>query len=199
MLAMDLMGPLPTTKRRNTQLLVIVDHYSKWVELFPLTQATSAKMANVIEREIFCRYGAPKCILSDNGTNFRSRIIQNLCEAWGIKHKFLSPYHPQANITERVNRNIRAVLSSYVAQKHSAWDEYLPAVALALRTAVSETTGYSPAMLTYGREMRLPLDRALEEESEEFESRIKHQTELISKLHTIHKNTRNRMERAQAQ
>lgn len=196
-LAMDLMGPLPTTSKQNTQLLVVVDHFSKWIEIFPMRKATASKIAEIVEKEIFCRYGAPKSILSDNGSNFKSRIMQNLCNSWGINHKFISPYHPQANITERINRNIRAILATYIGQKHNKWDEFLPAVALALRTAVSDTTGYSPSLLTFGREIRLPLDRALEESGEEFESRKAHCTELITKLSSIYALARTHIEKAQ--
>ena len=199
MLAMDLIGPLPTTANRNTQLLVVVDHFSKWVELFPLTKATAPKIATILENEIFCRYGSPKRILSDNGTNFRSKCLRQLCSAWGITQKFLSPYHPQSNITERINRNIRAILSSYIAQKHTKWDQYLAAVGLALRTAVSDTTGYSPSMLTFGREIKLPIDRAVETDSEEMQSRILHKTDLINKLQSLYTNTRMNIEKAQAQ
>jgi len=197
MIAMDLMGPLPTTKNRNTQLLVIVDHFSKWTELFALRNATAANIAKVVEREIFCRYGAPKYILTDNGTNFRSKMLRSVCAAWGIKQKFTSPYHPQANLTERINRTIRGCLSSYIAEKHNKWDEYLPAVSLAMRTAVSDTTGYSPAMLIFGREMKLPLDRSLEQDDEEFFDRTVYQTDLIHKLQSIYAKTMHNMDKAQ--
>jgi len=196
MLTMDLMGPLPLTAKRNTQLLVVVDHFSKWVELFPLTNGTANKIASIIEREIFCRFGAPKSILTDNGTNFRSKCLHQLCKAWGIKQKFTSPYHPQANLTERINRTLRGCLSTYIADKQKKWDEYLPAVALALRTAVSDTTGYSPSMLVFGREILTPLDRNLEISSEDFSSRIAFQTDLISKLGHIYSKVRQNIEKA---
>ena len=200
MLACDLMGPLPVTQRRNTQLLVIVDHFSKWVELFALPKATALSVSRKLEQEVFCRWGAPSSLLSDNGTQFTSNILKNVCKTWGIKQKFTSVYHPQANITERINRNIVAIIRTYVERKHSKWDEFLPEVALALRTAVSDTTGYSPCMLNMGREIRTPFDRRLEDDDDsEFQSRIEAKNSLIEKLESIYSLARMNIEKAQEQ
>jgi hypothetical protein len=198
-LAIDLMGPFPQTQRKNTQLLVVVDHFSKWVELFPLPKATAAAVARKLEQEAFCRFGAPRHLLSDNGRNLASNIMKSVCKTWGIKHKFTTYYHPQANITERINKNIGAIMRTYVARRHAKWDEYLPEVALALRTAVSDTTGFSPCMLNFGREIQTPLDRRLEDEDDgDFESRIEHKNSLIERLEEIYIQARSNTEKAQA-
>jgi len=181
-LAIDFMGPLPVTRRKNTQLLVVVDHFTKWVELFALPDSKADRVCKVLENEIFCRWGAPKYILSDNATNFRGKYLAKLCKTWNTKHKYTSTYHPQSNIAERVNRNIRAILSSYIAEKHTKWDEYLATTAFALRTAVSDTTGFSPSFLNLGRELNLPFDRNLSHDANEFASRKEYNIELITKL-----------------
>ncbi len=200
LLAMDLMGPLPRTRRGNTQLLVVVDHFSKWVELFPIRKATATAVANKLEQEIFCRWGAPSALLSDNGTQFTSKIVKKVCQNWGIKQKFTTFYHPQANITERINRNIVAIIRTYVERKHAKWDEFLPEVGLALRTAVSDTTGYSPCMLNLGREISTLFDRSLEDEDDyEFQSRIEHKNSLIENLESVYAKARLSIEKAQSQ
>jgi hypothetical protein len=182
MLALDLMGPLPKTKNGKTQLLVVVDHFTKWVELFALRDGKADKVCKVVESEIFCRWGSPKAILSDNATNFRGHIFDKLCKTWNVKHKFTTPYHPQCNITERINCNVKSVLTTFINKNHKKWDEYLPSTALALRTAISDTTGFSPSMMNLGREISLPFDRNLEEFSDDFKSRLKYQSELVNKL-----------------
>ena len=126
--------------------------------------------------------------------------MKNLMNAWGIKQKFTTTYYPQSNITERVNRNIRAMLSSYCNSKHSKWDEYLPETALALRTALHTTTGFSPAMLTYGREPRLPLDNLVHPTSEDqTHSRTEYATQLIDRLSTLYSQAKLNIEKATAQ
>jgi len=130
MLAMDLISPLPKTQRQNEHLLVVTDHFTKWVELFPLREATAPKIAEKLENKIFCRFGRPHSILSDNGSQFVSNLMSKLCRTWGIKEKHTTTYHPQANITERVNKNIVAILRSYVDRKHTKWNEQLPLVAI---------------------------------------------------------------------
>jgi hypothetical protein len=200
MLAIDLMGPLPTTQKGNTQLLVVVDHFSKWVELFPLRKATAQAVAQKLENEIFCRWGAPSSLLSDNGKQFISHLVKKLCKNWGVRQKFTSYYHPQCNITERVNKNIVAIIRTYVDRKHNRWDEFLPQVGMALRTAVSDTTGYSPAMLNFGRDMKTLFDRRLESDTEEeFESRIEYKNALIDRLESVYVIARRNMEKAQGQ
>ncbi|OXA39085.1 Transposon Ty3-G Gag-Pol polyprotein [Folsomia candida] len=197
MLAMNLMGPLPRSANRNTYLLVVVDHFCKWVELFALKDATAPLIARTLEREIFCRFGAPASILSDNATNFRGKILANLMKAWGIEQKFTTTYHPQGNITERVNRNLRAMLSAYTHSTHSKWDEFLPETALALRTAVHSSTGFSPALLNLGREPKLPLDYAVNPvHSAGFDSRIDYSTKLIDRLASLYSQAKLNIEKS---
>jgi hypothetical protein len=182
MLALDLMGPLPRSKNGKTMLLVVVDHFTKWVELFALRDAKADRICEILESEIFSRWGSPKSILSDNATNFRGNVFAKMCKSWGIHHKFATPYHPQCNLTERINRSVKNVIISYVHSNHKKWDEYLSSTALALRTAVSDTTGFSPCLLNLGREIALPFDRNLENFSDDFESRIDYQSELVKNL-----------------
>ncbi|CAL8085376.1 unnamed protein product [Orchesella dallaii] len=199
MLAIDLVGPLPITKNRKTQILCVVDHFTKWVELFAIRDAKAHTICKILEAEVFSRWGSPATLLSDNATNFRGKTFETLCRSWNVKHKFTTTYHPQANMSERVNRNIRAILTSYVGNKHNRWDDYLPYVSLALRTAVSDTTGYSPSMLNLGREISLPFDRSVEEYNDDFDSRIQYQSELVNKLSSVYALARLRIEKSQIQ
>ncbi|CAF3407328.1 unnamed protein product [Rotaria socialis] len=66
-IGMDIMGPFPTTARQKRFLLVIVDYFTRWIELFPLNSITSIDITNILTNEIFSKYGLPKHIVSDNG------------------------------------------------------------------------------------------------------------------------------------
>jgi hypothetical protein len=87
-------------------VLVVIDDFTKWVEIFPLrdaSDATAARIGKVLKESGFCRFGMPKTLVSDNGTNFTSSIMKYLCSQWNIIQRFTS-YHPQSNLTKRVNR-----------------------------------------------------------------------------------------------
>ena len=117
-IAMDLMGPLPCSPTGHQHLLVIVDHLSKFCLLFPLKRATGRVLAAVL-RHVFCTFGAPARLLSDNAPNMLSTSISKLLSDWGIKHSLTTPYHPQTNWCERVNRNLKSFLACFSGTKHS--------------------------------------------------------------------------------
>ncbi|KAL2086044.1 hypothetical protein ACEWY4_017103 [Coilia grayii] len=147
MLGLDLMGPLPQSSLRNTQLLVVVDYHTRWVELFPLRQATAEAISKCLVKDVLTRWGAPTYLLSDRGPQFVSDVLKDVCARWGVIQKLTTVYHPQTNLTERVNRTLKTMLSSYVGNQHKLWDMHLPELRFAINTAVQESTSHSPAEL----------------------------------------------------
>ncbi|CAF1444117.1 unnamed protein product [Rotaria sp. Silwood1] len=115
-IGVDIMGPFPITQRQKQYLLVVVDYFTRWVELFPLRTTTSSDIANILVNEIICRWGCPTYILSDNGPQFIYELFTNICSSLGIKNKNTSNYHPQTNMTERVNRNLKPMLAQYAQE-----------------------------------------------------------------------------------
>ena len=65
MLGMDFMGPLPRSKKGNLYLLVVVDYYTRWVELFPMRDSKTPRLCQLLRDEILTRWGVPKYIVSD--------------------------------------------------------------------------------------------------------------------------------------
>uniref|UniRef100_A0A671TWU2 Gypsy retrotransposon integrase-like protein 1 n=1 Tax=Sparus aurata TaxID=8175 RepID=A0A671TWU2_SPAAU len=162
MLGMDLMGPFPRSSKQNVYLLVFVDYYSKWVELFPLRKATAETISQVLVKDILTRWGLPDFILSDRGSQFVSSVFETVCRTWNVGHKLTSAYHPQTNLTERVNRTLKTMVASYVGNQHKHWDKYLAEFRFAINSAVQESTGVSPAELNLSRSLRGPLDVVLQ-------------------------------------
>ncbi|CAF3221850.1 unnamed protein product [Rotaria sp. Silwood2] len=157
-IGMDILGPLPTTARQKRFLLVVVDYFTRWIELFPLRSTTSNDIANILTNEIFSRYGLPKHIVSDNGPQFVSNLFKNFCDILGIKQNLTANYHPQSNMTERVNRTLKPLIAIYAQQRPNSWDNEIQKLAFAIRTAVNDTTGETPAFMMFGRDPRGPLD-----------------------------------------
>ena len=78
-----------------------------------------------------------------------------------VKHKLTTAYHPQTNMTERVNHTLKSMIAAYVDDNHGKWDQYLPEFRFAINSAVQETTGVTPAELQMGRKLNSPLDNIL--------------------------------------
>jgi len=157
----DVTGPLPKTRRGNRFILVVVDYFTKWVELFPLQCTKAAVIAQLFLDDVICRFGFPVRVISDNGAQFLSKIFMQLCNLLGIQHQRTPLYHPQSNLSERVNRTIKPILASLAHNDSKTWDLKLSQIAFALRTAPSESTANSPAFLMFGRHPREPLDLLL--------------------------------------
>jgi hypothetical protein len=107
--------------------------------------------------EYCCRYGWPESVRTDNGTQFTSKLWSEICEKIGIRGRKTVVYRPKVNPTERHNRTIKQCIKSYV-DTHKEWDRHLSAIAFAIRTSPSDTTGFTPAALTFGRELPQPTD-----------------------------------------
>ena len=154
-LCIDIVGPLPRSSKGYGFILVISDCFTKFSCLFPLRRATAAAVCRVVEDEIFLVYGTPQYIISDNGVQFRSKEFGSLCEQYRTKILFNAPYHPQANPAERVNRVLKTMIASYVADNHRKWDTLLPKVGCAMRTSKHEVIGHTPFYANFGREHHL--------------------------------------------
>lgn len=152
--AIDLFGPLPKSLENYQWILIVEDVSTRWVELFPLTEATAERCATILLEEIFLRYGMPRSLITDNGTQFISAIMQQLTHILGIQQVFTPLYHPEANPVERKNRDLKTQLAIHVKDDHTSWPEHLSAVRFAMNTAKCQSTGHSAAYLTFGRELR---------------------------------------------
>jgi transposase InsO family protein len=158
-ITVDLMGPYPKGSLQSIYLLVVVDMFSKLVEMFPLRQAKTENVTDKL-RLVCCRWGVPRVIVSDNGTQFTSRHYIEWCKSLSIKPFFISAYHPQANLTERYNQTIKSMIIATI-ERCKDWDLHIPELSFALATACNDSTKFSPAYLNTGREFRTPFDNAM--------------------------------------
>lgn len=93
---------------------------------------------------------------SDQGRNFESSILAKTLEAFGVNKTRTTAYHPQGDgMVERFNRSLLQLLRAYVKKKED-WEQYLPLVLYAYRTAVHSSTGVSPFQLMFGRTQEFP-------------------------------------------
>lgn len=152
----DLVGPLPRSNKGHTWLLNMQDRFTKWTEIRPLRRATATDVLQHITKAIVLRHGCPEEVLSDNGTQLKSAKLSSEIQKMGIRHRFTPAYAPQCNPVERTNRTIKTMIAQYVKKRHRTWDEHLDEIQFAYNTATHEATGYTPAYLNHGRELRRP-------------------------------------------
>jgi transposase InsO family protein len=93
-------------------LLVFIDTFSGWVEVFPTKKETSQVVAKALLEEIIPRYGVPEAIGSDNGPAFVSKVLKGLAQAMGANWKLHCEYNPQSSgQVERMNRTLKETLA----------------------------------------------------------------------------------------
>ncbi|GFX09425.1 retrovirus-related Pol polyprotein from transposon 412 [Trichonephila clavipes] len=149
----------PYMRKRNRYLLVITDHFSKWLEIIPLKKATAKVIADSLFDNYLSRYGAPIKMINDNGPQFISEIFEHLSNRLGIQHVKTVVYRSQSNRTERVNHDLVQMIVSYVNDNLETWDQFLREFTYAIRTSVNETTGKTPAELFLGRKLITPFQK----------------------------------------
>ena len=160
--AMDLLDMSVTTARGNRYVLVIVDCFTRWTEAFPLPDKTAQSVADAFFNNVVCRFGMPIVIHSDQGREFENKILHELCLIGGSHKTRTSPYHPESDgMVERFNRTLLMMLAMVAGKNRDDWDVLLPAVMMAYRSSVHESTGYSPYRLMFGEECTLPMDIGL--------------------------------------
>lgn len=153
----DLIGPFPRSTKGYRFALVLQDTFTKWIEVAPLRNATAREVKDKFQDLILFRYGSPGVILTDNGSQFTSKLFGKITDEWKIRQVFTAPYSPQSNPTERSNRVLKTMIRQFISENHKHWDRHLNEFRLAINSAVHDSTGYSPALLNFGRELKLPL------------------------------------------
>ncbi|GFW10426.1 hypothetical protein TNCV_5097771 [Trichonephila clavipes] len=157
-LAIDLFGPLPETPTGKKSIFIVQDTSNKWVELFALAETNAENCAKTLIEEVFLRYGLPRRLISDNGLQFISAVMQLTCDLLEITQHLIPVYYPQANPSESKNRDLKPSLAILVGEEHSAWEDKLPLIRFAMNTSVCDTTGHTAAYLQFGRQMRTSVD-----------------------------------------
>jgi len=159
-IGVDFIGPLPVTKSKFNAVLTVVDHFTKWKVLVPVsTTLTAEEVAKVLMNTVVAGYGTPSMIVSDRDVRFTAGFWKQWWAAVGTKLGMSTAYHPQTDgQSERENRTAMQVMRSVIGDSHNDWDEKLPMIQFAMNSAKQASTGKSPAMMMFGRELATPFD-----------------------------------------
>ena len=143
---------LPASTSGHMHVLIIVDAFSKWIDLVPLTELTASAVAAAFEERVLARFGRPVEVTTDNGSEYKAEF-HRLCQDLGIEHRTITAGHPEANgLAERIVQVMKKALRKYVlAHGVGNWPSQLPTIEFGYRTTPQRSTGFSPYFLVYGR------------------------------------------------
>jgi len=154
----DLTGPWPKSGNK-IYILTFIDHFTKWADAVPIANKEAETVARALVTQIFSKIGVVLQLLSDCGREFDNALMAALCNLLGIHKLRTTPYKPSTNASvERLHRSMNAMIAKCVDDNQRNWTEVVPYVMSAYRSAVHESTGYSPNFLFYGRELYAPID-----------------------------------------
>ena len=159
---LDIVGPFPTALRQLKFLVVGIDYFTKWVEAEPLATITEKSIRTFVWRNIICKYGIPRVLVSDNGKQFDNNAFRDFCSELGIKNHYSSPAHPQANRqVEVTNQTLLKIIKTWLEGAKGIQPDELPSVLWAYRTTARTTTRETPFRLTYGADAVIPTEVGL--------------------------------------
>ena len=132
---MDLIGPLHRTDHGNEYIVVMQDHFTKWIEGVAVTTKEAMLVANVIVNKWVYKHGTPLNLHNDRGTEFTATMHRCLCDLLRIHKMYSTAYNPQSNgAMERCNRTLLSMLRTVVSEQQNDWDDHLPAALCAYRS-----------------------------------------------------------------
>jgi transposase InsO family protein len=206
-IALDIAGPLPETRLGNRYILVAIDHYSKWCEARAVADHGAKTTARFLEDEIICRYGVPKCVLTDNGGEWAAEF-DVMCRNYAIQHQRTAPQWPQCNgMAERIIKTIKHGITVLAATPANmdCWDEQLAKVMFGYRCGIQASTKFFPFMILTGRMPRLRADNYLQAliaetaDSGDVEVDATQFIQKVKLIASIHDNILQNVEQAQRQ
>ena len=152
---------LEPSKGNIENVLVITDHFTRYALAYASKTQTAQATARILWDNFICHYGFPEQFISDQGRNFESDLIQELCKIAGVKKLHTTPYHPQSNgQCERFNSTLCNMLGTLSDEEKSDWKSHLGCMTHAYNCTKHASTTYSPYYLMFGRHPRLPIDVA---------------------------------------
>ena len=158
--SVDLIGPLPESYTGHKHVVVMVDHFTKWVITRPICSKEAEQVAEALIQALYMVHGPAEVLLADNGSEITANQVNaHVFQRLGSHLTNTTGYHPASNgQVERINRILKEAIAKYTDDKdHRDWDRLLPLVTHSINTSVSSATGYSPYLLLYGRECRLSM------------------------------------------
>ena len=155
----DILEPLPESDAGNSYIVVVGDYFTRWMEAYPIPNQEAATVAKKMTDEFFLRFSPPEKLHMDQGRQFESELVAEVCKLLGIDKIRNTAYHPQSDgLIERFNRTLLSMLATAANENPFNWEEHLRPLCMAYNTSVQSTTGFSPFSLMFGHQVWMPMD-----------------------------------------
>ena len=130
---------------------------TRFPEAIPLRNIKTKTIVKALVK-FFTLFGLPKCVQSDQGSNFMSGTFQQVMDQLGIKQYKSSAYHPESQgALERFHQTLKNMIRTYCFDTEKQWDEGIHFLLFAVRESIQESLGFSPFELVFGHNVRGPL------------------------------------------
>jgi hypothetical protein len=155
-IALDYIGPLPQSEDFQF-VLVIIDVFTRYAITVPCNKPNANLTASALLNVVYCTHGAPRIVLTDQGSPFVAAFLKPLWASLQIDKRQSTTYHPQSNgMVERANGTLKTMLRCACEQHPSTWASKLQMMTFAYNTAVHSATGLSPFFMVFAREPNIP-------------------------------------------
>lgn len=162
MWGIDIVGKLLKGKGQAVYCVVAVDYMTKWVEARPLSHITEDAVVKFVKEYVIYRFGIPKVMVSDNGTQFKGKKFLELMETYQIEHHTSYVAYPQSNgQVENANKTIIKGIEKRLEEAKGLWVDELLNVLWAYRTTPRKATNETPFKLAYGTDALVPVEIGL--------------------------------------
>ena len=163
-ICMDLVGPIhPPSSRGNKYVLTVIDMLTGFTIAVPIKNKNAETICEAYRDNIYCVFGGSSRMLTDNGSEFKNKEMQEVCDTLGLKHIFSPVYTPQSNgRLEGWHRFFKACIAKHIRGGGVEWDELVPLAVSAYNFFPCQSSKELPFVLMFGRDPIMPVVKLLE-------------------------------------
>ena len=163
-ISMDLIGEFhPPSSKGNRHALPVICMFTGYTFCIPIPNKKAEMVLKAYMDHVYCKYGVSFKILSDNGTEFKNKLMEEVRKELGVEYKVYSPpYRPQSNgRIESFHYFLKACIAKHI-NPQLEWDDIVPLACAAYNFLPNEHSRESPFFLMYGWDPLLPLNKLLQ-------------------------------------
>ena len=133
-------------------ILVLMDRFTRYTMAFVTKDQKTKPVVQIFYEQFISVFSVPAKLLSDQGMNFMSALVEELCSAFGIQKCRITAYHAQCNgQVEIFHQTLFRMIGKLATDKKAQWEKHLPELLQAYNSTRSAVTGYSLHYLMFGR------------------------------------------------